>query len=249
MDTFSVLHCTSKLNQKEEEAGPQGGQNCNSPFTVGERHAGAPISGVSLFVDVAVSHDILFTIDWKARATALQAAVAAAEVNRVNSHRAKRLLRELHAYVGAASATRHLEAVMARTPCGTAPLRSALTHLEESAAALSTTAHPMLPPHPSLMPSQMTQVRCCCRRRECFRLCHANWLAAVSPLCRTAAVHWRALSSRKGCATGSPPKQYAPACAMYSSHSWSASSRCLRYVANVFKVPNIGCQTLGVLRY
>jgi hypothetical protein len=215
MDTCGVLLWGAKQNKEEKDAVSQG-VCATQLFTTGEGRAREPVScgPLSLLVGNAVTHDILFNVDWKARATALQAAVVAADANRVNSHRAKRLLRELHAYVGAASATRHLKVVMARTPCGTTSLRGALTHLEEAAAALSSTAHPMLPPDPSLLPSQMTQVRLLRAPEMLQTLCYC--IAAASALFQAAPLYWRALSSCTACANPSTIISNGPVAMVFS---------------------------------
>ena len=105
-----------------------------------------------------VTQEDLFEIDWAARAAALHSAVTAAEAAALNCHRAKRLMRELTAYAGAAEASQHLADVIAKVPCGAAPLRHALTRLEGACAALTTAASPALSPSPALFTARIAKV-------------------------------------------------------------------------------------------
>lgn len=101
----------------------------------------------------------LFEIDWEAHRSALQASIRAADARRVNTNRAKRLLRELQAYIAAAAAIRHLDDVTAKAPCGAAPLRTAVARLEEASSTLSHPTNPVLPFGPSLFAERLSAAR------------------------------------------------------------------------------------------
>jgi hypothetical protein len=105
------------------------------------------------------SHAALFEVDWEQHCARLQAAIRSADTRRVNSNRAKRLLREIQAYIAAAAAIRNLDEVTARAPCGAAPLRAAIARLEEASSTLSHPANPVLPFGPSLFAERIAEAR------------------------------------------------------------------------------------------
>ena len=120
----------------------------------------ASVSHSQLAVACAVkSHSALFEVDWEEHRSQLQAAIRSADTRRVNSNRAKRLLREIQAYIAAAAAIRSLDEVTARAPCGAAPLRAAVTRLEEASSTLSHPANPVLPFGPSLFAERIAEAR------------------------------------------------------------------------------------------
>jgi hypothetical protein len=106
-----------------------------------------------------VSPKALFELDWAERAATLRAAMSGADAQRVNTNRAKRLLREIQAYAAAREATAGLDAVMAKSPCGAAPLRGALTRFEAAFAAVTGAANPMLPPSSTLVGPRVSSAK------------------------------------------------------------------------------------------
>lgn len=101
----------------------------------------------------------LFEINWEAHRAALQTSIRAADARRVNTNRAKRLLREIQAYIAAAAAIRHLDEVTSKAPCGAAPLRAAVARLEEASSTLSHPTNPVLPFGPSLFAERLSAAR------------------------------------------------------------------------------------------
>jgi hypothetical protein len=91
-----------------------------------------------------VSITALLRVDWRSRCSQLQNAIAAAE-GHVNTQQAKRLRRELQAYVSTADAARHLSTALEKQPCGAAALRSALARLEDASNGLPSAANAMIP--------------------------------------------------------------------------------------------------------
>jgi hypothetical protein len=117
------------------------------------------VASHSLCARAAVSSEALFAIDWQKRAASVQAAIIAADASQIGTNRAKRALRELQAYTSAASAMQSLDSIMERTPCGAAPLRAAITRVEEASATLTAAANPVLPPSAALFAPKLSAAK------------------------------------------------------------------------------------------